>query len=485
MSGALKTSFSFGAKRSRSKKETKFSYFLKNGGDPLPTAFNLVEGDGPLIPDILLDCWDQGNINSCVANEMAFLHIFVQLVQNNTSLFMPSRLFLYYNARKLESSIYDDVGCTIEAGVRAGFVDGACEERAWTYYPPRTFFCPYPLCFRDGERTKVLDYTAIEQTEEQIKTAICDGFPIICGFDVYDTFITESQTTGIMTMPGGDPPLGGHCMLICGYDDDESMFYCRNSWGPIGPFGGYFKAPYAFVTDPTYTFDLFTVTAVENNQLFGADNINHLQIYYTSHNYNNYPDYDDKTRNFTNIPFETAYGGFGGQPGVSAGASNFNILKFTYNLEHKDKFSSELDNMINNVQLKLSDHPGSSQKIFKYNPNFNKLPRKHVIEIPRIDNKVTENKSIVQKQKKMITNNINNKYFNHTKDQNKNVNYVQLRSKKIPLVNNMRKQDRSKRVDSSKPKIKNLLDEKKTEPKVEPVIEKTEKEVKSDDIITV
>jgi len=66
-----------------------------------------------------------------------------------------------------------------------------------------------------------------------------------------------------MPMPESDEKvMGGHAVLCIGYDDDEQMFIVRNSWGESWGLGGYFKMPYAFLTDPDLASDFWIVETI-------------------------------------------------------------------------------------------------------------------------------------------------------------------------------------------------------------------------------
>jgi C1A family cysteine protease len=43
-----------------------------------------------------------------------------------------------------------------------------------------------------------------------------------------------------------DGVLGGHAVLVAGYENSQSRFICRNSWGTEWGMNGYFAIPYAY-----------------------------------------------------------------------------------------------------------------------------------------------------------------------------------------------------------------------------------------------
>ena len=52
-----------------------------------------------------------------------------------------------------------------------------------------------------------------------------------------------------------EQPLGGHEVLMVGYDDATRLFKIRNSWGPGWGQHGYFQMPYAYATNAKLASD--------------------------------------------------------------------------------------------------------------------------------------------------------------------------------------------------------------------------------------
>ena len=84
--------------------------------------------------------YDQGQLGSCTANAIGGAIEFDQLKQGLPQIFVPSRLFIYYNERAMEHSIQFDSGAQLRDGIKSVAKLGACPETIWPYddTPPET-----------------------------------------------------------------------------------------------------------------------------------------------------------------------------------------------------------------------------------------------------------------------------------------------------------------------------------------------------------
>lgn len=117
-----------------------------------------------------------------------------------------------------------------------------------------------------GER--VTYYNSVMQQVQHLKAALAEKHPIAFGFMVYSSFETpEVASTGIATMPQPltEDPIGGHAVVIVGYDDSKGLFIVRNSWGPSWGDKGYFYMPYEYVLDKNLSSDFWIVTRMPEN----------------------------------------------------------------------------------------------------------------------------------------------------------------------------------------------------------------------------
>ena len=80
--------------------------------------------------------------------------------------------------------------------------------------------------------TKAASYSTVAQTLSQMKGCLASGYPFVIGFTVYQSFESEEVArTGVVQIPSPGGVVGGHAVLVVEYDDSQSTFICRNSWG--------------------------------------------------------------------------------------------------------------------------------------------------------------------------------------------------------------------------------------------------------------
>lgn len=87
---------------------------------------------------------------------------------------------------------------------------------------------------------------------------------MVGGFSVYDSFETLAvENTGLVPYPASNESLlGGHAVMIVGYDDSTQRFTCQNSWGKKWGDRGFFYMPYAYLSNPNLADDFWTATFV-------------------------------------------------------------------------------------------------------------------------------------------------------------------------------------------------------------------------------
>ena len=203
---------------------------------------------------------NQGTLGSCTANALVGSLEFCELCNYNAEdFFQVSRLFIYYNERKLEGTVQEDSGAMLRDGIKTLVSDGYCHE----------YLCPYSIvnftdepskeAYEDAENHKIISYHRVENLNEMLQ-CLAEGYPVVFGIKVFESFETdEVKETGNVPMPDEDYEqlLGGHAVCAVGYDSNKKIIIVRNSWGIEWGMEGYFTLPFEYVDN--YANDMWTI----------------------------------------------------------------------------------------------------------------------------------------------------------------------------------------------------------------------------------
>jgi C1A family cysteine protease len=210
------------------------------------------------------DIYDQGQLGSCTANAIGGAIEFDQMKENLPQVFIPSRLFIYYNERVIEGSVSSDAGAMLRDGIKTVAKQGVCPEPMWPYLIPKFRTKPSASCYTEAAKHTAGSYQRLIQSSSQMQGCLASGYPFIFGFTVYESFETSTVArTGHAPMPGTrERVLGGHAVCAVGYDNDARWFICRNSWGRGWGMRGYFTLPYDYLTNSDLAADFWTIRVV-------------------------------------------------------------------------------------------------------------------------------------------------------------------------------------------------------------------------------
>lgn len=222
--------------------------------------------------------FDQGKLGSCTAN--AGTSAYMMLKKLNLEL---SRLFLYYEERRLEGNTEEDAGATMRSIGKALHKVGICTEKLWPYIEEKYNQSPPANANDDASNRKIAAYRKLSSITE-IKHYLAEkNSPVLIGMEVYESFEHVSKN-GFVPMPDtiNELKLGGHAVLVVGYDDNlkkqnkawkflnklisifsgtqnstkknTGYFIVLNSWGTNWGDKGYFYLPYTFTEKHAFDF---------------------------------------------------------------------------------------------------------------------------------------------------------------------------------------------------------------------------------------
>lgn len=222
----------------------------------LPESFEL---------DKQIPIFDQGNIGSCTSNSACscFRYEVAQLAGNFD--FNPSRLFQYYNTRKLQGWEGEDSGGYIRDAFKALNKWGLAKEALWPYKDTLDALIKEPSAnvYEDGLNAVAVKYAAVLQNERAIKETLLSGAAVSFGFNVYQSFFGSwANSTGLMPIPKKTEVLqGGHAVTIIGWK--PGYFLIQNSWGTNWGIAGKFWMPNSFLLNSNEADDFWCIEEVK------------------------------------------------------------------------------------------------------------------------------------------------------------------------------------------------------------------------------
>jgi C1A family cysteine protease len=220
----------------------------------LPNKVDLRQGMPPV--------WDQKSLGSCVAHAACAAHAYAQQSSGSLKPIDPSRLMLYYNARAVDGTLASDAGTYVRTAIKTLAANGVAPEADWPYRVGKCFVKPPAKAVANGLQHQALAYKRVDNTKlDDLKSALASGLPVIFGSVIYENFYTLSKRFEVPTPAG--KPIGGHAMLLVGFDEERKCFLVRNSWNTSWGDLGYHWMPYQYITSRTLTDDCWCLVKVE------------------------------------------------------------------------------------------------------------------------------------------------------------------------------------------------------------------------------
>jgi C1A family cysteine protease len=209
---------------------------------------------------------NQGAVGSCTANAIAGAYEYLAKRALGESGDI-SRLFIYYNARKLDG-IKGDKGSCIASSIQVLEEIGACTEETWAYDPNRVLKKPSQEAYDEAQYFLVEEADQVDVDLYAMKHCLAEGYPFAFGLKLFKPF-DKAAKQGSVPMPNpsgedGREEHGMHAMLCVGYSDKSQAFIVRNSWGEDWGDRGYCYIPYDYMANTEYCFDCWTIRTVSD-----------------------------------------------------------------------------------------------------------------------------------------------------------------------------------------------------------------------------
>ena len=224
---------------------------------------------------------NQGSIGACTSFATVANMEYIEK-KSNIRLDILSEKFTYYVTRvNILNQDTSDSGAFITDTIKAVVKYGACLNKTFPYdndftkRPPQKAYDEatkyQAITYAKFDDAYTIDVSRLSTTLNMIKTNLAAGFPIICGFVCYSNIFIAKN--GVIPAQNGEI-IGGHAILLVGYDDNKKLFKFKNSWGTSwGDKGyGYISYDYYLKGDMFDLWSIYTQTA--NLQTIGINIIN-------------------------------------------------------------------------------------------------------------------------------------------------------------------------------------------------------------------
>ncbi len=189
----------------------------------LPSQVNLVP-----FPEV----GDQGAQGSCVAWAIAYaLKTYQEEVERHWGITSNDHIFspaFIYNQVKLQGNC--NGGSYYAEALNLLTRDGVAPISAFPYDPSHCDLLPNQPVKQLAALYRIASWRRVNTLDEtEVKTHLAAGFPILIGMPVDESFMNIAGPSIYQGLSG--PALGGHAMVVIGYDDAKGSFRLLNSWG--------------------------------------------------------------------------------------------------------------------------------------------------------------------------------------------------------------------------------------------------------------
>ena len=200
---------------------------------------------------------NQGRVGSCASHAAADL-VEIEFAINKPNRLLPlSELWHYYTVRSPEyfNTFPADSGQYARDMCRVLKDKGIAPEMTWPYDVSKFNDSPPWYANAFAGLYKIKSYHRIYSVAD-IRKSIALDHPVAVGFKLFQKFLSFKGT--VLPMPEkGERMVGGHEMIIVGYNKPNKTLRIKNSWGARWGDSGYVEIPEAYFL--LYALDYWSV----------------------------------------------------------------------------------------------------------------------------------------------------------------------------------------------------------------------------------
>lgn len=199
---------------------------------------------------------DQRDLGSCTGNALANAYELLVNKESPQEFADLSRLFIYYNIRRLDGTTATDSGGYLRDGIKAIKRYGICTEKLWPYNINKFDVEPSVAAYEDAKLRSIKNYRKLANIDD-VLDALNNNIPVVFGITVFEDFDYITRRNPIVPMPRYNDPGSGHAMCMVGYDIPKRLLMAKNSFGTKWGYEGYCWIPFEYFADHGYDMWVF------------------------------------------------------------------------------------------------------------------------------------------------------------------------------------------------------------------------------------
>ena len=180
-----------------------------------------------------------------------------------------SRLYLYFCTRWIDNNYIlpiHDQGATLKSVFKALEQYNYIDEIKYPYIVENVNNIPSQEIFEEAlkiNKCPIVSYKQILQSKSSFKCALYKmQRPILCGIMLYSNFYKLTKDDDVLELPSKDDELlGGHAIVVCGYDEETKTFEILNSHGSDFANDGYFRIKYEYLLNHDLAFEFYIINS--------------------------------------------------------------------------------------------------------------------------------------------------------------------------------------------------------------------------------
>lgn len=195
---------------------------------------------------------NQGTTGSCVGWATSYLRAWLQRESTGSNTRYSAR-FIWFAAREIDpwplNIMFENAGTKIRDAFKVMKTHGAAPNRLWPFARQLPDPLREDLIRREALRNRIGAYYPLHSNADRRHNLARVG-PFVIGVPVFSNWSTIGSD-GVIPNPGGRQ-VGGHALLVVGYDDSRQLFKVQNSWSPSWGQRGYGYVSYQWMEDHSW-----------------------------------------------------------------------------------------------------------------------------------------------------------------------------------------------------------------------------------------